>query len=133
MTPFRRATQCDPEKRMASSIQPGVDTVLYDGDCRFCRAQIRFLQRADRRGRLAFVPMHRDMREMVVVDKSGKRHGGGDAVRYLTRKLPVFWPIAIILHIPGTRRLWAWLYRKVAARRYWFGRITCDSESCGLE
>lgn len=119
---------------MASTIQAGVDTVLYDGDCRFCRANVRFLQKADRGRRLTYVPMRgAAMREMVIVDKSGRRHSGGDAVRYLTRKLPVFWPFAIILHIPGTRRLWAWLYRKIAARRYWFGRITCDSNTCGLE
>ena len=104
--------------------------MLYDGDCRFCRANVRFLQKADRGRRLTYVPMRgAAMREMVIVDKSGRRHSGGDAVRYLTRKLPVFWPFAIILHIPGTRRLWAWLYRKIAARRYWFGRITCDSEA----
>ena len=100
MTHFRQATQYNPEERMASTIQAGADTVLYDGDCRFCRANVRFLQKADR-GR--------------------------------PRKLPVFWPFAIILHIPGTRRLWAWLYRKIAARRYWFGRITCDSNTSGLE
>ena len=52
--------------------------MLYDGDCRFCRANVRFLQKADRGRRLTYVPMRgAAMREMVIVDKSGRRHSGG--------------------------------------------------------
>jgi predicted DCC family thiol-disulfide oxidoreductase YuxK len=62
-----------------------------------------------------------------------KRYGGIDAVRYLTRRLPLLWWLVPILHIPGTRGLWGRLYRTVASRRYWFGRVSCENEVCSLK
>lgn len=122
-------------------------TVLYDGNCRFCRAHIQILRFADWSGKLSYLSLHDPgakryvgdipsenvLSEMYVVDRAGRRRGGVDAVRYLARKLPLFWPIALILHIPGTRSFWAWLYRKIAARRYWFGRVACESGACSLD
>jgi predicted DCC family thiol-disulfide oxidoreductase YuxK len=32
-------------------------TVLYDGECRFCSSQVRFIRRHDRRNRFRFVPL----------------------------------------------------------------------------
>ena len=132
---------------MRTGARPANDTVLFDGQCRFCRANVGIIQRFDLRARLRFVPIQAAeagqwtadippadiLREMYVVDTTGRRRGGVDAVRYLSRHLPALWPLALILHVPGTRRLWGWLYRKIAARRYWFGRVSCDSGSCSIE
>lgn len=132
---------------MIGTTNPAKDTILFDGQCRFCQAHMRTVQRADRGHRFACVSLHdpeaaqwtsdippaQVMREMYVVTRSGRRYGGIDAVRYVTRSLPLLWPVALILHIPGTRRIWGWLYRKVAARRYWFGRASCDTGTCSLE
>ena len=108
------------------------DVVIYDGACPFCCGQIDRLRRLDRGGRLAFVPSQdplvrerfpdltaeRLQSEMVVVDRHGRRHGGADAVRYLSRRLPRLWWVMPVLHVPGTMPLWRWLYRWVARRRY---------------
>ena len=96
------------------------DTILFDGQCRFCQAHIRAVQRAGGGRQFAYVSLHdpeaakwvadiapsQVMREMYVITRSGHRLGGIDAVRYVTRRLPLLWPFALILHIPGTRRLW---------------------------
>ena len=123
--------------------KPARDTVLFDGTCRFCRGQIAILRRLDLTGRLAFTSLHdsrvaRDFPEisreqlltqMYVVDRSGRAHGGVEAVRYLSRRLPLLWPLAIPLHVPGSSPLWRWLYAFVASRRYGIaGR--CEDDSC---
>jgi predicted DCC family thiol-disulfide oxidoreductase YuxK len=127
------------------AARPQRDTVLYDGQCRFCRGQIALLRRLDLMGRLRFVSLHepsvaeefpeldRDdmMREMVLVDRSGHARGGAEAVRYLSRRLPLLWPLAVLFHLPGSLPVWTWLYRLVARNRY---RLAgkCDEGTCHL-
>jgi len=128
-----------------TSFCPDRDTVLFDGQCRFCRGQIAILRRLDLGSRLQFTSLHdpsvardfpeissaRLQDEMVVVDRSGRARGGAEAVRYLSRQLPLLWPLAALLHIPGSLPLWHWLYAFVAKRRLLFaGR--CDDGSCRL-
>lgn len=126
---------------------PDSDVVIYDGQCRFCRSQVERLRRFDRRGdRLSFLSLHDErvgdrypdltheqlMKEMVIVDRSGNRHGGADAVRYLSRRLPMLWGAAPILHFPGSASLWRNLYQWVARRRYRIAGKTCDEGTCSL-
>lgn len=127
------------------ATKPARDTVLFDGHCRFCRGQIALLRRLDFLGSLRFVSLHepevaRDfpelatedlMRQMYVVDTAGRARGGAEAVRYLSRRLPLLWPLALPLHVPGSLPLWSALYRFVARHRY---RIagTCDAGTCRL-
>ena len=126
------------------------DTVLYDGECRFCRSQIALLRRLDICGRLTFTSLHAAsvavdfpeitretlLAQMVVVEKSGRSHGGAQAVRYLSRTLVLLWPLAIVLHIPGTLPLWKILYNWIARNRFRIaGRHcdkTCDEGTCKL-
>jgi predicted DCC family thiol-disulfide oxidoreductase YuxK len=126
-----------------TQARPPRDTVIYDGRCRFCRGQIALLSRLDVLGSLAFTSLHepsvaRDfpeisreslLEEMVVVDRRGRAWRGAGAVRYLARRLPLLWPLAVPLHIPGSMPLWQSLYRLVARNRY---RIagTCDDGTC---
>lgn len=130
---------------IASRARPDRDTVLYDGQCRFCRSQVALLRRLDPAGLLRFTSLHdesvaRDFPElppeqlreqMFVVDRAGWARGGAEAVRYLSRRLPLLWPLALPLHLPGSLPLWSGLYRFVARNRY---RIAgrCDEGTCRL-
>ena len=126
---------------------PNADVVIFDGQCNFCKSQIRTLQRLSCSGnRLAYISLHDPrvaqkypdlthemmMEQMHVVDQAGCRHGGADAVRYLTRRLPTLWLFAPFLHLPGTARLWRSLYRQVAKRRYKLAGKSCDDDSCSI-
>ena len=136
---------------IATARKPDRDTVIYDGRCRFCQGQIATLRRLDPGGRLTFVSLHdpavgRDFPElspddllsrMYVVDTRGRAHGGADAVRYLSRRLPLLWPLALPLHVPGSLPLWQRLYAWVARHRYRIGgrsesAVSCDDGSCRL-
>jgi predicted DCC family thiol-disulfide oxidoreductase YuxK len=130
---------------LVTATHPDRDTVLYDGNCRFCRSQIALLRRCDPTGKLRYVSLHDPavahdfpelspeslMREMHVVDTAGHARAGAEAVRYLSRRLPLLWPLAIPLHVPGSLPLWQGLYRFVARHRYRLaGR--CDEGTCRL-
>lgn len=135
---------------------PNADVVIYDGDCNFCIGQVKNLRRLDCcGGRLSFLSLHdprvqedypdltRDqlMAQMYIIDQQGRRHGGGDAVRYLSRRLPLLWLAAPIFHFPGTARLWRWGYHQIAKRRYKLagkrsetqtGKPVCDGDTCAV-
>jgi len=127
--------------------RPDADIVIYDGHCRICTSQIRRLAAWDTGGRLAYLSLHDPetarrfldlshdelMQYMVLVDRRGRRYRGAEVLRYLSRRLPLLWWAAPILHLPGSMPLWQWCYRQVAKRRYRFGRVeSCDDGSCRL-
>jgi predicted DCC family thiol-disulfide oxidoreductase YuxK len=127
--------------------RPQADVVIYDGHCRICTSQIERLARWDRGGRLAFMSLHEPevyerypdlthdqlMDEMVVVDRQGGRHHGAAAFRYLSRVIPRIWPLAALMHVPGTMPLWRAGYRLLARWRYKFGRRdACEGGTCEL-
>jgi predicted DCC family thiol-disulfide oxidoreductase YuxK len=135
----------DRSSPTAVRFRPALDTVLYDGECRFCRSQIAVLRRLDFARRLQFVSLHDPrvpvefpeltreelMREMVVIDTRGRAWRGAAAVRYLSRRLVALWPLALPLHVPGSMPLWNAAYGLVARNRY---RIAgrCTDGSCRL-
>lgn len=138
---FRRTDLPDPD------TQSDADVVIFDGQCNFCRAQVTTLRRLDCCGnRLAFLSLHDPrvasrypeltheqlMEQMYVVDRRGRRHGGAGAVQYLSRRLPLLWAAAPILHLPGTARLWQWMYRQVAKRRYKLAGKSCENDVCRI-
>jgi predicted DCC family thiol-disulfide oxidoreductase YuxK len=121
---------------------PNSDVVIFDGECNFCKSQVARLHSLDCCGnRLSFLSLHdprvagrypnltheQMMEQMYVVDSQGRQFGGSDAVRYLSRRLPLLWPAMPILHLPGTAGLWRWAYHQVAKRRY---KISGRSQDC---
>ena len=126
--------------------RPDADVVLFDGNCRFCSAQVERLSRWDRGGRLSFLSLHDDrakqqynlshdelMEQMHIVDRFGKVYRGAGAFRYLTCRLPSLWILAPLLHIPLSLPAWQWCYRQFAKRRYRLGRTDqCNGNSCSM-
>ncbi|HEY2761908.1 MAG TPA: DUF393 domain-containing protein [Pirellulales bacterium] len=128
--------------------RPESDVVIYDGDCKICTGQIRKLAWWDCQNKLSYLSLHDPqvaarypdlthdmlMKQMYVIDRQGHRHGGAEAIRYLSRRLRRLWWLMPILHIPGSLLLWQWLYRQVANRRYRFGTVNsqCDGDACRI-
>lgn len=139
---LRRSELPDPD------AHPDTDVVVFDGQCRFCRRQVDLLRRLDIGGpRLTYLSLHDHrvaerypdlshdqlMEQMYVVDRHGRRHGGSTAVRYLSRRLPLLWIAAPILHFPGSAGLWRRLYQELAKRRYRLAGKTgdaCSGDAC---
>lgn len=126
--------------------RPHAYVLIYDGECRFCRANVRWIHALDQ-GRIAYVSLHDPivgerwpeltheqlMQRIYLVDDQGRRYGGAEAFRYLSRKLVALWPLAPLLHIPGSLPLWQFMYKKIAKIRYRFGKVpACDDGQCDV-
>jgi predicted DCC family thiol-disulfide oxidoreductase YuxK len=134
-----------PDVPTTSELDPR-DTVLYDGHCRFCTSSVQSLRRFDGKERLRYVSLHdpsvaqefpdltidQMMKEMWVAARDGRRYAGADAIRYLSRKLPMLYPLAPIMYFPGLMPICRWVYRWVAENRYRIAGKTCDSGTCNL-
>ncbi len=133
----RRLNLADP------ADYPEADVVIFDGDCQFCQKQVLRLSRYDNnQHRLSFISLHDPrvaerypdlthqqlMDEMYVVTHSGQRYAGAEAVRYLSRRLPLLWIMAPLLHIPFSMPLWKWMYKQVAVRRYRWNKPVGEPE-----
>ena len=128
--------------------RPEADVVIYDGKCKICTSQVSKLPWWDCQGRLAYLSLHdpevyrrfpdlkyeRLMKEMVIVDRHGRRHWGVAAIRYLSRRLRRLWWAAPVLNFPFSLPLWKFLYRQIANRRYRFGKTSgeCEDGTCSL-
>lgn len=127
----------------------GRDLLLFDGECRFCRAQsdrllgwagpqvvARPLQEDGLLGELQ-IPFDEAMAAMQLVTSRGSRHEGLDAVVVALRHRSVLGWLLRLYYWPGIRQLADLGYRLVARYRYaiWgraVARGECDGGSCQL-
>ncbi len=107
---------------------------LYDGSCGLCRTTVAVLRRLDVMGRIEFIDALADwprvraafpslaqddcLRTMHVVTAGGRIEQGFDAYRAISWSLPLFWPVAPLLYVPGVPALGRRIYAAVAARRH---------------
>lgn len=136
---------CDTEVVQPNPGWHGPKSLLiFDGECRFCRSQIAFLKRLDVTSKLEFLSLHdarvsvllpdlsfeQLMEQMWLLTPNGKRFGGAEVIRFLSRSMPLLFPIAPLMHIPFSMPLWQWLYGIVARYRYKIAGKSCDGGTC---
>ncbi len=115
--------------------------LVYDGDCGFCTACVRFARRRVRPDAdttawqdadLAALGVTADRagREVLWVTPVGAVHGGAQAVaRLLLRAGGVWAPLGAVLTLPGARWIAAAVYRVVADHR---GRLPGGTAACAV-
>jgi predicted DCC family thiol-disulfide oxidoreductase YuxK len=116
--------------------------VLYDGDCGLCKRTIRTLKRLNWLGHLRFVNYQDEAARMKIapeisyekLDKSmhikwdtGRTMHGFKAMRAVAWHLPLLWPVAPFLYVPGIAQLGDAMYKEVATNRK-----ACTHENCAL-
>jgi predicted DCC family thiol-disulfide oxidoreductase YuxK len=124
-------------------------TVLYDGDCGFCKRSVALVRRLDWFGRLDFRPIgvgetggaaasgQPDApadsamleREMGLVDENGEVYYGADAFEALGARCPLLWPLALALKVPGAILVARPAYRSIARHR----RHLVPGATCGID
>ena len=106
-------------------------TLIYDGDCGFCRRSVDLLQRWDRDQRIALIPFQDQARmaafgiplpalaaamHLILPAPDGRVLAGADAVPELLRLLPrkrwLAWGFRVPGVLPVARRLYAWIARR---------------------
>jgi predicted DCC family thiol-disulfide oxidoreductase YuxK len=124
----------------------GKALVLYDGQCPLCRKSVGILRRLDWFRRLAYVdardgahlPPHapplepgRLLEEMhLLAPEGGRVYHGFAAFRWMAWRLPLLWPLAPFLYVPGVPALGQRLYLWVARNR--FRLVPCHGGVCTL-
>jgi predicted DCC family thiol-disulfide oxidoreductase YuxK len=118
--------------------------VLYDGDCAFCCKSIALLRKLDWLGNLEYVNV-RDgtqsilkepliaaaplLEQMHVLPREANAlYGGYRAIRFIAWRLPLTWPLAPFLYLPGMTWLGQKIYLWIARNR--FKIIPCEHGAC---
>jgi predicted DCC family thiol-disulfide oxidoreductase YuxK len=115
------------DSRRAAHAAGGRAVVFYDGGCGFCRRSVWRLQALDLFGALEMKTMDPVADRMQLVEPGGARSEGFDAYRRISRRLPLMWPLAPWLYLPGMRWVGTRVYDWIARRRNQCGRHYCDS------
>ena len=117
-------------------------TVLFDDRCGKCRRFIGLSTALDFAGRLDVVGLsdariasefnHFDVDalnfEMHVIVSRGRVFRGFYAIRRIAREVPLMWPLAALLFIPGVSAAGGPIYAWIARNRYGgLGPIQCDT------
>ncbi len=114
-------------------------TLIYDGECSFCRRQVERVERWDTRGRIRTVSFQKvDLarygvsrqaaeQAMHLVAPTGVVWRGAEAARELLRLLPVGRLLVWLFSVPGAMFGAERVYRGIARRRH---RRGCGSGVC---
>ncbi|MDO8648797.1 MAG: DUF393 domain-containing protein [Candidatus Peregrinibacteria bacterium] len=116
--------------------------VLYDGHCGLCTRSIRVLRSLDWLKHLHLVNFHDDVerrnfapdlsfeeldRSLHARFRTGKTRTGFDAFRAIAWHLPLLWPVAPFLYLPGIAPIGRRIYARIAERRK-----TCTHDNCQI-
>jgi predicted DCC family thiol-disulfide oxidoreductase YuxK len=121
--------------------------VLYDGRCAFCTRSVELLRRLDWLGRLSYADARllenrpaqlsaldpaRFLEEMHLFPAGGGRwYHGFTAFRWMAWRLPLLWPLAPLLYLPGVPTLGQRIYLWVARNR--FRLVPCHGGVCNIQ
>lgn len=120
--------------------------LLYDSDCPLCTFQSRMLgwldwlsvvemvPLMDRRASLAAPDLSReDLLEAIhCVTPDGTIHRGARAIRFLGLRIPLLWPIGLLLWFPGVIRIAESVYAFISRHRLFFSRIFGCKGACAI-
>src|SRR5579883_675516 len=100
----------------------GAIQILYDGSCRWCTRSVRILAATDILQRLSFQDFRclnlvefnqkddlrltpEELERQVAVRTNGKVYAGFEAYSVIAKAVPLFWPLALCLALPGSSKL----------------------------
>ena len=112
-------------------MRPDRATLIYDGECGFCRQAADLVRRWDREQRIALVPFQDQARvaafgiplpalaaamHLVLPAPDGRVFAGADAAPEILRLLPgrrwLAWPFRLPGVLPLARRVYGWIARR---------------------
>jgi predicted DCC family thiol-disulfide oxidoreductase YuxK len=118
--------------------------VLYDGDCSLCTFQSRVITWLDWFNTVSLMPIadaraheiaprltRTDLHEAIhCVAKSGKIYRGARCLRFIGVRMPLAWPFALVMWIPGVIVVAEIFYRWLSRNRYVLSRMFGCKEAC---
>jgi predicted DCC family thiol-disulfide oxidoreductase YuxK len=121
-------------------------TVLFDGECMFCTFQSRLISWLDWFNAVRLVPIadprvaeiapgisRENLHEaMHCVTRDGRIYRGARCIRFISLRMPLAFPLALLLYIPGVIYLAEILYRFISRRRYAISRLFGCKGACAV-
>ena len=131
---------------MMTSAPPGKSTLVFDGDCSFCRRWVARIARRDPSGTFEFLPRQTEgltkrfprLAEgdfntgMRLITPDDAIHVGADAAYQIARRLRYWHRVAWLYHVPGIHWLTRSGYAWIAAHRQSLSGDR-DDETCKLD
>jgi predicted DCC family thiol-disulfide oxidoreductase YuxK len=122
------------------------NAVLYDNDCSLCTFQIKLLGWMDWSNRIALIPLAdpvvaviaasltpEALREAIhCVTPSGRIYRGARAIRFVGMRVPLLWPLALFLWIPGVIFIAEIVYQWISRNRYVLSRVFGCKDACAI-
>jgi predicted DCC family thiol-disulfide oxidoreductase YuxK len=124
-----------------------MNTVIYDGDCRFCIDKVQGFQRADINHKLEFIARQDPSTEerfpeivgvplddgIVVIDAQHQLHVAADGIYRIAQELPKLpWRLYVATYpLPLFKQIYQIGYRIIAANRKRLGK-TCINNVCSI-
>ncbi len=134
------------EARRQDNKRKGQFKIIYDGHCGFCVKSIEklfimdlfgFLQKIDYQECADVKEIHPQLTkelchsQLQCVTPNGELYGGFFAFRRLAFKIPMLYPLIVLLYFPGTRYFGPLVYGWIAKNRYLFhASKTCQHNEC---
>ena len=123
-----------------------VHSVLFDQDCSLCTFQMRLLSWLDWNNQLALIPLsdprvavlapsltREDLQEAIhCITPKGRIYRGARALRFIGARLPLLFPLTLLLWIPGVIQIAELVYGWISRNRYWISRLFGCSNACAL-
>ena len=120
--------------------------VLYDGDCSLCTFQMRVITWLDWFNAVSLLPIadpraatlapqltREDLLEAIhCLTRDGKIHRGARCLRFIGLRMPLAFPFALLLWIPGVIYLAEIGYRWISRNRHLLSRVFGCKEACAI-
>jgi predicted DCC family thiol-disulfide oxidoreductase YuxK len=129
-----------------SSLARRADVLLYDDGCAMCAFQTRLLKKLDWGHVVDLMPMSRpeaatlapnltsrDLHDaMHCITPCGQVYRGAAAIRHFGMRMPLLWPLALLLWLPGTMWLAERAYAAISRNRYVLSRFFGCGSACAV-
>jgi predicted DCC family thiol-disulfide oxidoreductase YuxK len=129
-----------------ATVLPARHTVLFDDECPLCTFQSRMLTWVDWFHRLELVPLsnelasqlaphlsREDLQEAIhCIARDGRIHRGARCIRFVGMRLPLLFPLALFLWIPGVIQIAEVVYQWISRNRLFFSKIFGCKGACAI-
>ena len=118
--------------------------VLYDDGCPLCTFQMRVLTWLDWLGKLSLVPISHPRAQAAGIEREalleaihcvasdGRIYRGARCIRFVGMRLPLLFPVALLLWIPGVIWVAERVYSYVSRNRHLLSRLFGCKEACSI-
>ena len=120
--------------------------LFFDSDCPFCQLQIRLLSKLDWFNKVEFTPLkefseslsgvHIEENELNqaihCITPQKKIFVGAKAIRFIGMRMPLLFPLSILLWVPGMMFIAEKIYQYISTNRYFLSRFIGCKEVCSV-